>query len=590
MFIFSLHPPSPPKPADLICMSCCLLIILAEAVSNNAGLLLIQPHSLPFTVFLASRHPIKITFYPLSTIPFCPALEQGPVVIMLASGPVGVLLALFVASLTYSFSKLYAARSLIWERQKRGLPVAPNHSFLFGHLLYFKAALKSLPPNAHYQNALGDIARQHFQHEGCYYIDMWPISGVILVNVSPHVATQIHANPEMSMQRPPLLPRFFRPIAGGPNLFDMREHEWKPWRAVFSKAFSAEHILSLVPDMVDETMVYSSTLEKLAREDSMIHLDLITLRYTIDVIGKTILNAHLGAQEGYNALADCMLSQIRWHQANADVSPFEYFNLIRKTVHWWNGRQMDKYISSELTKRYMEHKADIHGKRTKAIIDLVLQTYASDSHEASHAGSSDSLDPDFRAFAICQIRLFVFVGHDSTSSTICYIMHLLNANPEALARLRREHDGAFGTEVKELPSLLKSQPQIINNLPYTTAVVKEALRLFPPGGSSRAGKSNVSLLTDSGKSCPTEDTAAVFTIHTELQRSPAYWKQPDAFLPDRWLAKPDDELYPLKGAYRAFEIGPRNCVAQTFVMTELKVVLACLVRQFDFTPAYEEFD
>ena len=72
-------------------------------------------------------------------------------------------------------------------------------------------------------------------------------------------------------------------------MFDMREHEWKPWRAVFSRAFSAEHIMLLVPDMVDETMVYSETLRKLAKQAELFHLDLTTLRFTIDVIGKTIL-------------------------------------------------------------------------------------------------------------------------------------------------------------------------------------------------------------------------------------------------------------------------------------------------------------
>ncbi|KAL8702968.1 MAG: hypothetical protein Q9201_003851 [Fulgogasparrea decipioides] len=285
-----------------------------------------------------------------------------------------------------------------------------------------------------------------------------------------------------------------------------------------------------------------------------------------------------------------MLSQIRWHQANGETNPFEYLNLVRKTIHWWNGHQMDKYISTELNKRYREYKADHEGTRSKAIIDLVLQSYIPEALGLKSDGSGEGLDPNFRAFAVCQIRLFVFVGHDSTSSTICYILHLLYTNPKTLSALRQEHDDLFGTDLTELPSLLKSRPHLINDLPYTTAVIKEALRLFPPGGCSRAGQPTFSLLSDSGKECPTENVAAVFTVRSELQRSPVYWSKPDAFLPERWLVKPGHDLYPIKGAYRAFEIGPRNCVAQVFVMTELKVVLACLVRQFDFSPAYEEFD
>jgi len=285
-----------------------------------------------------------------------------------------------------------------------------------------------------------------------------------------------------------------------------------------------------------------------------------------------------------------MLSQIRWHQVNGGANPFEHFNFVRKTVHWLNGRQMNNYIDNELTKRYNENRADYKGKRTKAIIDLVLQGNIHGRLDRGSRATDADLDSSFRAFAISQIRLFVFAGHDATSSIIYYLLHLLYKNLDRLSQLRREHDQVLGTNLEELPSLLRDQPHIVNDLPYTTAVIKEALRLFPPGGCSCAGQSAVTLFSDSGKECPTENVAAVFTIHAELQRYPTYWNQPDAFLPERWLVKPDHELYPAKGAYRAFEIGPRNCVAQGFVMIELKVILACLVRQFDFSPAFEGYD
>lgn len=96
-------------------------------------------------------------------------------------------------------------------------------------------------------------------------------------------------NDHLSMRRPFLLPRFFKPITGGLTLFDMREDEWKPWRAVFNKGFSAEHVLSLVPGMVKETVIYADTLRQFALKGDMVYLDSITLRYTMDMIGRTIL-------------------------------------------------------------------------------------------------------------------------------------------------------------------------------------------------------------------------------------------------------------------------------------------------------------
>jgi hypothetical protein len=46
----------------------------------------------------------------------------------------------------------------------------------------------------------------------------------------------------------------------------------------------------------------------------------------------------------------------------------------------------------------------------------------------------------------------------------------------------------------------------------------------------------------------------------------------------------------MKGAWRPFENGPRNCIAQGLVMTELCVFLACTIREFDVADAYNEWD
>lgn len=150
--------------------------------------------------------------------------------------------------------------------------------------------LDRLPRGAHFQYAFGDIARQHFTEQGALYIDLWPLSGLFLATVSPQVAVQAaQTNLTLATERPYLIKRFFKPIAGGPNLFDLPEEEWRPWRAVFSKGFSADHILSLVPGMVKETYTYCETLRRLAQKKELFYLDPTTLRFTMDMIGRTIL-------------------------------------------------------------------------------------------------------------------------------------------------------------------------------------------------------------------------------------------------------------------------------------------------------------
>lgn len=255
-------------------------------------------------------------------------------------------------------------------------------------------------------------------------------------------------------------------------------------------------------------------------------------------------------------------------------------------MYWWNGRQMDQYVGKEIDKRYNEFKQlDLTDTRRRSAIDLILQ-----AHMDSVTGEQpQKLEASFRAFAIRQIRLFVFAGHDSTSSTICYCIHLLSTYPEVLERLRSEHDTVFGTELSAAATMLEQQPSIVNSLPYTTAVIKEALRLFPPASSIRLGKPNEFLTDDQGNLCPTENTMIQIN-HLAMHRAPKYWVRAEEFLPERWLVEEGHELYPIKGAWRPFEHGPRNCIAQGLVMVELCVVLACIAREFDFKPAYDEFD
>lgn len=176
------------------------------------------------------------------------------------------------------------------ERQ----PVAPGHNFLFGHLLYLKKWNDALPQGAHYQYIFGDIARELFSNEGAFYLDLWPMSGLLLGVVSPTTAISItQTNPHLSSERPALLRRFFMPITGGSNLFDLPEKEWKPWRAVFNKGFNAEHTLSLIPGIIKETLVYSETLRDFARKGEMFYLDTTTMRFIMDLIGRTTLCAKL---------------------------------------------------------------------------------------------------------------------------------------------------------------------------------------------------------------------------------------------------------------------------------------------------------
>ena len=279
--------------------------------------------------------------------------------------------------------------------------------------------------------------------------------------------------------------------------------------------------------------------------------------------------------------------QVRWLTFGADVNPITRYNPIRPLVHWYNLRRMNKYVSREVDNRFAELRAqgDHSVKGTKSIIDLVLTT-----DMAGNVGSkAQAMDITFKKFTMSQIKLFLFSGHDTTSSTVCYIFYVLALNPSILARVRTEHNSIIGPDASQAASLLTSDPFLLNKLPYTLAIIKETLRLYPTVSSTRAGEPNFHVRDEANRQFPTNDFL-VWANPQTIHRDPAYWQRPDDFLPERWLVTADDPLYPVKGAWRAFEHGPRNCIGQELAMLEIKVIMVMTARRFQIELMYGELD
>lgn len=279
--------------------------------------------------------------------------------------------------------------------------------------------------------------------------------------------------------------------------------------------------------------------------------------------------------------------QVKWCTFGPDSNPFKQYNPLRPLIHWYNTRRMNDYVTRVIDSRFAELKSD-EGNREKAnksILDLVLTAYLSD------AASKDlsNIDTTFKRFTVNQIKLFLFSGHDTTSSTVCYIFYILATKREVSARIRAEHDAVFGKELPGTASLIMDTPHILNQLPYTVAVIKEVLRMFPAVSGTRIGERSYHVVDEAGQRFPT-DGLLVWDVVQGIQRDPIYWKNPDDFIPERWLAAPGDPLYPIKGAFRPFSQGPRNCIGQELAMLEMKVIMVLAARQFDITLGYEDLD
>jgi cytochrome P450 len=105
-------------------------------------------------------------------------------------------------------------------------------------------------------------------------------------------------------------------------------------------------------------------------------------------------------------------------------------------------------------------------------------------------------------------------------------------------------------------------------LPWTRAVVDEALRLYPPAWAiSRRSHRDDEV---GGRQVPAGTLAIIspWLVH----RRAATWPDPEAFRPDRFLD-------PAAGrtAYLPFGQGPRLCIGRDFALGEMAVLLSRLL-------------
>jgi cytochrome P450 len=268
-------------------------------------------------------------------------------------------------------------------------------------------------------------------------------------------------------------------------------------------------------------------------------------------------------------------------------NPLDGLSPVRWIKQWQNSRTMNHYIGIELEKRYQERK---NHKSANPSAPKTLMELAIAEHMKTSPVAGPTLEPKFKAWATAQIRLFLFVGHDSTAVAIMYSHYLLSKHPGVLAKVRAEHDKVFGTDLTKTASLLRDRPELINQLPYTLAVVKETLRLYPPANGIRGGSPDVCLRdTKTGTVYPT-DGFSIWVLHHGNHRNPQHWPDPHSFIPDRWLVEPGHPLYPVAGAWRPFEHGPRDCIGQTLALLDIRTTLLMTVREFDFADQYAEWD
>ncbi|EOA30342.1 hypothetical protein CARUB_v10013467mg [Capsella rubella] len=164
-------------------------------------------------------------------------------------------------------------------------------------------------------------------------------------------------------------------------------------------------------------------------------------------------------------------------------------------------------------------------------------------------------------------------GTDTSVQTIEWTMAEIINKPNILERLRNEIDSVVGKtrliQEKDLP-----------DLPYLQAVIKEGLRLHPPG--PLLGRKVIRECMIGGFYVPKNTTLVVNAY--AVMRDPSSWEDPDEFKPERFLAssrRPEEEReQTLK--YLPFGSGRRGCPGENIGYIFVGTAIGMMVHCFDW--------
>ncbi|MGH7268678.1 MAG: cytochrome P450, partial [Candidatus Rokuibacteriota bacterium] len=163
------------------------------------------------------------------------------------------------------------------------------------------------------------------------------------------------------------------------------------------------------------------------------------------------------------------------------------------------------------------------------------------------------------------ITLFL-AGHETTANALSWTWYLLARHPAVASRLAVELRGVLGGRAPGAADLPR--------LSYADAVVREAMRLYPPAHSlSRQPLRDTEL---GGYRVPAG--TMVFMSPWVIHRDPRFFADPEAFDPDRWTDGLARRLP--RFAYFPFGGGPRLCIGNAFATMEAVLLLATIGARF----------
>jgi cytochrome P450 len=224
---------------------------------------------------------------------------------------------------------------------------------------------------------------------------------------------------------------------------------------------------------------------------------------------------------------------------------------------WWRmqqaARRLDRLIYDEIAERRAS------GARGEDILSLLLDAHDDEGNALSELQIRD------------EVMTLLFAGHDTTTSTVSFMLYELAREPRIAQRLVAE-------QAAKLAGARPTAAQLTSGeLCELEMVLDETLRKYPPAwvGPRRA----VDAFEFAGHSVP----ARAFVNYSSWasHHLPDVFDAPEEFRPERFA--PEAKAALPKGAYVPFGGGSRTCIGMRFGQLEVRTIATLMLSRFSLS-------
>lgn len=335
----------------------------------------------------------------------------------------------------------------------------------------------------------------------------------------------------------------------GKGLLTTEGEAWKTQRRLIQKGFDRKQLDALsviMQDSLAESLRDFDTQIDNGPVDIYPHL----MKITFAMVARSLFGARLRDED--IELVSHTICTVQEFIVKQTLQPYlnPWFEVSGElTKHEEMRKSADAVLMAYIKKRRNEPPA----------LDL-LQTLM-DARYSDGEGMSDEL-------ILSESMQLLVAGHETSSNGLSWLLYLLSSRPDCLEQVRREFDDVLGGSPLSHADVPK--------FPFTTQVIQEGLRLYPPFWMVDREAIADDRIGDVAIPAGSMVIVHVYGAH----HAPKHWPDPESFDTDRFIKGNEKLRAPF--TYLPFGGGPRGCIGNNYAMLQMLMILSDLLRNYDF--------